>query len=105
MGDLEELRQLVRKFSDEREWAQFHDPKNLAMAVASEAGELLAEFRWLTPAQSRLSEIDLKVHDAVRLEMADVLIFLIRIADVLDIDLDQAVRAKLEINEKRFPPD
>ena len=91
MGDLEELRQLVRKFSDEREWAQFHDPKNLAMAVA--------------PAQSRLSEIDLKVLDAVRLEMADVLIFLIRIADVLDIDLDQAVRAKLEINEKRFPPD
>ena len=103
MSEFDGLRDLLREFVVERDWEQFHDPKNLAMAVASEAGELLAEFRWLTPGEANSKVIDENKRKNVSHEMADTLIFLIRLADVLDIDLVAAVREKIEINRVRFP--
>ena len=103
MSEFDDLRDLLREFAVERDWEQFHDPKNLAMAVASEAGELLAEFRWLTPGEANSKVIDENKRKNVSHEMADTLIFLIRLADVLDIDLVAAVREKIEINRVRFP--
>ena len=102
MNDIQQLMTEIRNFADSRNWGQFHTPKNLAMAVAGEAGELVAEFQWLTPAESELSGMsEPKVND-VSLEMADVAIYLIRLADVLKIDLADAIRRKISINESRF---
>ena len=103
MTVLEELRAELRVFAEARDWLMFHDPKNLAMAIASEAGELLAEFRWLSPAEADPAALSQERLAAVRSEMADVLIFLIRMADVLNVDLVEAVRSKSRINEERFP--
>lgn len=102
MGQIEDLTTLVREFAKKRDWEKFHTPKNLAMAIAGEAGELAAEFQWLTPEESSISGIsDAKLKD-VRLEIADVQIYLLRLADVLGIDISRAVLEKLEINEGRF---
>ena len=95
----------LREFAAARDWEQFHDPKNLSMALAAEAGELLEVFQWLTPAQSeavRDSEKDLQL---VREELADVLIYAFRLADVLRIDLPSAVEVKIRSNEERYPAD
>lgn len=92
---LAELTRLVREFAAEREWERFHTPKNLAMAVGAEAGELLAEFQWLAPGE----EPDMR---AVTDEMADVLIYLVRMADVLDVDLLAAAADKVEANQARY---
>ncbi|HUW77204.1 MAG TPA: nucleotide pyrophosphohydrolase [Candidatus Nanopelagicaceae bacterium] len=103
MTILQELKSETRAFAEARNWPQFHTPKNLAMAVAGEAGELLAEFQWLTPAQSDLRSLTEEQLRLVRLEMADIFIYLIRLADVLEVDLASAAREKLAINEERFP--
>ncbi len=103
MTILDDLVAETREFARQRDWSVYHTPKNLAMAVASEAGELLAELRWLSDEASRLSTISDDRLEAVRLEMADVFIFLLRMADVLEVDLARAVRDKLALNERRFP--
>ncbi len=103
MGELEDLRLEARAFAEARDWSPFHTPKNLAMAVAGEAGELVAEFRWLTPEESAPDRLAPEHRRAIEFEMADVLIFLLRLADVLDVDLADVVRAKLAANESRFP--
>jgi NTP pyrophosphatase (non-canonical NTP hydrolase) len=101
MSEIEDLKKRVRDFAQSRNWEKFHTPKNLAMAVAGEAGELAAEFQWLTPEESSgLTKDQLK---AVELEMADVAIYLLRLADVLGIDVAGAVKEKIELNEGRFP--
>jgi NTP pyrophosphatase (non-canonical NTP hydrolase) len=100
MSDLTDLQNAIRDFADRRNWQQFHTPKNLAMAICGEAGELAAEFQWLTPTQS--SYLTSEQLEAVRLEIADVAIYLLRCADVLGIDVAAAVREKLAINESRF---
>lgn len=97
---LDDLTLLVREFAQDRDWEQFHTPKNLAMAVAGEAGELLAEFQWLTPAES--ASLSSQQLDAVSAEMADVLIYLCRLADVLGVDLLEAARVKVEANRERY---
>ena len=102
MGDLDNMRVKLRQFAEARNWPQYHDPKNLAMAVASEVGELLAELRWLSSDESSSSALSAEKREAIRLEMADILIFLVRMADVLDVDLAQAVADKGAINEGRF---
>ena len=102
MSDLDDMRDALRAFAEARNWPQFHDPKNLAMAVASEAGELLAELRWLSSAESAPEALSVDRREAIRLEMADILIFLVRMADVLYVDLAQAVFDKIAINERRF---
>jgi dCTP diphosphatase len=102
MDDIRRLAAEIKKFADARDWEQFHTPKNLSMAVAGEAGELVAEFQWLTSEQSMRSKMSPEKLKDVELEIADVAIYLIRLADVLDVDISEAVKKKLAINESRF---
>lgn len=99
---IKELTDEVRSFADARDWHKFHTPKNLAMALAGEAGELLAEFQWLTPEESTISSLSSEQKKAIELEIADVQIYLLRLADVLNIDVASVVREKIQINESRF---
>lgn len=98
---LQNLQQQLLDFARARDWEAFHTPKNLSMALIAEAAELVEHFQWLTPEQSEsLSD---KTHAEVRLEMADIFIYLLRLAERLDIDLVDAARDKMAINEERFP--
>lgn len=99
------LASLLRDFAQARDWEKYHTPKNLAMALAGETGELLALFQWLTPDESARVMQDPTTAAAVRSELADVLQYLIRLADVLGVDLAEAVRRKIQVNESRFPSD
>jgi NTP pyrophosphatase (non-canonical NTP hydrolase) len=101
MRDLAELKERLRVFVAERDWGQFHSPKNLAMALSVEASELVELFQWLTEAQSAAADEKLLLRAAE--ELADVLWFLVRIADVLDIDLLQAAESKLARNAEKYP--
>ena len=101
-SEFEILKAEIRAFAIARSWEQFHTPKNLAMAVAGEAGELVAEFQWLTAKESEIDALTAEQLKAISLEIADVQIYLLRLADVLKLDVPTAVRAKLEINEGRF---
>ena len=105
MNNETEIQGLIRKirdFATDRDWEKFHTPKNLAMAIAGEAGELVAEFQWLTSEESLLGELSPEKLREIRLEMADVQIYLLRLADVLQIDIPGAVLEKMKINEERF---
>lgn len=97
------LQELLADFARRRGWEQYHTPKNLAMALAGEAGELAAEFQWLTPEEAASVMADPAKAEAVRMEMADVFSYLLRLATVLDVDLAEAVRDKTAVNETRFP--
>lgn len=99
-----ELQARLQQFAEARDWTRFHSPKNLAMAVAGEVGELLEIFQWLTEEQSALVASDPATARAVRDELADVLIYLVRLAAVLKVDLDEAVATKLAANAQRYPP-
>lgn len=101
MTDLEHLRNQLRTFAAERDWDQFHSPKNLSAALAVEASELLEHFQWLTEEQSRQLPPD--ALDAVKAEVADVLLYLIRISDKLGIDLVAAANAKMVLNAAKYP--
>ncbi len=101
-SEFEDLKAEIRAFAVARNWEQFHTPKNLAMAVAGEAGELVAEFQWLTAKESEIDALTPDQLEAISLEIADVQIYLLRLADVLKIDIPTVVRAKLDINEGRF---
>ncbi|MET9064028.1 nucleotide pyrophosphohydrolase [Streptosporangium sandarakinum] len=103
MTELEGLTDRLRRFARERDWEQFHTPKNLAMAFAGEAGELVAEFQWLTPEESAAVMDDPEAAERVRSELADVVTYLVRLADVLGVDLVEATHAKIDQNERRFP--
>ena len=102
MSELKALKEEIRAFADARDWQQFHTPKNLSMAIAGEAGELVAEFQWLTAEQSLLLNMSAEKLNDVELEIADVAIYLIRLADVLGVDVAAVVRKKIAINESRF---
>lgn len=102
MSEFDVLMQLLREFAEERDWEKFHTPKNLAMALAGEAGELVAEFQWLTPSESERSGLLPEQLTAVAMEIADVQIYLLRLADVLGLDIPTAVRQKIEVNRTRF---
>lgn len=91
----------LRKFAVKRDWDQFHTPKNLVMALAGEAGELVAEFQWLTEGQSGALEPDRMAR--VQAEAADVLLYLVQLADKLQFDLLDAAHRKLDTNENRYP--
>ncbi len=101
IDSLDELRARLRAFAAERDWQQFHTPKNLAMSVAIEAAEIMEHFQWLTPAQS--AALDERTRREVALEIADVLLYLVRLADVLDIDMHAAAREKIGLNAKKYP--
>ncbi len=98
---LQTLRAKLDAFAAERDWDQFHNPKNLAMALTAEASELLEHFQWLTLEEA--ANLLPATRDAVALECADVLLFLIRLADKLDIDLAAAAQKKLELNALKYP--
>jgi NTP pyrophosphatase (non-canonical NTP hydrolase) len=100
-GELEQLRELVRQFVDERDWDQFHSPKNLAAALTVEAAELLEHFQWLQ--HGRPEELGPGKLKEVRHEMADVLVYLVRLADKLDVDLLAAVQEKMVLNRAKYP--
>jgi dCTP diphosphatase len=102
-NNLIHLRDLVRVFVTERDWDQFHTPKNLSAALCVEAAELLEPFQWLTTGDAgELGEEKLR---AVRHEMADVLVYLLRLADKLDVDLGAAVDEKMALNRLKYPAD
>jgi len=99
--DMDALRRRLAEFAAKRDWDQFHNPKNLAMALAGEAGEVLEHFRWLTFEQA--SALSAETRAEVALECADVLLFLLRLCDKLDIDLAKAAHKKLVLNAKKYP--
>ena len=101
MTDLESLRDQLRTFASDRDWDQFHSPKNLAAALAVEAAELLEHFQWLTEAQSQ--QLPPETLNEVSNEVADVLLYLIRISDKLGIDLIAAANAKILLNAEKYP--
>lgn len=101
MTELEEIRQKIREFRDERDWMQFHNPKNLACSIVIEAAEVLEHFQWKTPQESEAVARD--KHDEIASEIADVGIYLIELADNLDIDLLKAIKEKLAVNAKKYP--
>ena len=103
--NLTALQATLQKFADERNWNQYHSPKNLAMALTAEVGELVEIFQWLSEDQSKSVATDEKLGAAVRDELADVFIYLVRLGQVLGVDLDEAVREKIEKNARKYPPE
>jgi len=103
MSKLDKIKLRLRNFARDRDWDQFHSPKNLAMALIVEAAELLEHFQWLTEEQSLQLPAD-KLAE-VEQEIADIQIYLIRLADKLGVDLEKAVNAKIKLNEKKYPAD
>jgi dCTP diphosphatase len=98
---LESLRDELRRFAADRDWSQFHSPKNLASALTVEAAELLEHFQWLTEEQS--GNLAPETRDAVAHELADVFLYLLQLADKLNVDLVEAARNKLALNARKYP--
>lgn len=103
MAQLDEWREMVREFVRERDWDKHHNPKNLAMCMAIEAAEVMEHFQWLPDAES--ARLPAEKRQAVAHELADVLMGLIRLADLLDVDLDAAFREKMVLNRAKYPPE
>jgi len=102
---LADLREIVRRFVDERDWRQFHSPKNLSMSLAIEAAELMEHFQWIDIAESRRVRDDANKLSEVRDEIADVLCYVVALANELDIDLSTAIRDKMVKNAAKYPAD
>jgi NTP pyrophosphatase (non-canonical NTP hydrolase) len=100
---IKEIAEELRKFADEREWKQFHTPKNVSMALSVEASELLEIFQWLTPDES--ARLTSKQHARVAEEIGDVANYLIRLCDLLELDLEECAWKKIEINRSKYPAD
>lgn len=101
--DIEALQRTLRQFAADRDWEQFHSPKNLAMALSVEAAELVEIFQWLSEAQS--TSLDDATRNAAAQEIADIQIYLARIADKLQIDIPSAVNEKMQLNARKYPAD
>jgi len=101
--DLRELAGRIRAFAEARDWEQYHTPKNLVMALSVEVAELLEPFQWLTAEESTALRDDPKRLAELESELADVAIYLVRLADVLEVDLGEAIHRKMEVNAGRFP--
>lgn len=101
LSTLDELRSALRQFAAERDWDQFHSPKNLAMALTVETAELLEHFQWLN--EGTAAELPLAKQAQIEEELADVLLYLVRLADKLGVDLLEAARRKLEVNARKYP--
>ena len=103
MNELDQIRRKIRKFRDERDWMQFHNPKNLACSISIEANELLEHFQWCTPEESLTTARKKKTE--ISHEIADVAVYLIELADNLGIDLAKAIAEKMAHNEAKYPAD
>jgi NTP pyrophosphatase (non-canonical NTP hydrolase) len=104
MSDIEQLTAAIREFARERDWERFHTPKNLAMALSVEVAELVELFQWLTPEESAALADTPEGRADIEDEIADIAIYLMRIADVLEVDVAAATAAKIGRNATRFPP-
>jgi len=102
-NDFETIKHRLREFADTRDWNQFHSPKNLCMALGVEVAEITEHFQWLTEEQSKNLPRN-KLHE-VSTELADTLLYLVRLADKLDIDLVGAAFSKIELNKQKYPVD
>jgi len=103
MTDIERLQQRLQEFADQRDWNQLHSPKNLAMALVVEAAELAEHFQWLTQQESY--ELEAGKLEKVAEELADIFVYLVRLADRLGVDLPAAVDRKIALNEQKYPAD
>lgn len=101
--DIPALQKTILEFAEERDWLQFHTPKNLSMAIASEAAELMELFLWCDSAESHKLLADGKVRQQIEEELADVLIFSLQLANIGKIDLDRAIRKKIARNAEKYP--
>ena len=101
--ELESIKLRLQEFAKERDWDQFHSPKNFSMAMIVECAELVEHFQWLTDEQSK--KLSAETIDEVSLEMADIMIYLIRLADKLDVDLLEVVNRKIKLNAEKYPVD
>jgi len=101
--NLDQIRQRLAQFAQARNWDQFHSPKNLSMALAAEAAELLEIFQWLTDEQSKEIVNDEKEMALIREEIADVMIYLVRLSDKLGVDIEKAILDKIKVNEEKYP--
>ena len=102
-SELQSLKLKLREFAKERDWDQFHSPKNFSMALIVECAELVEHFQWLTDEQSK--QLSPETLEEVRLEMADIFLYLIRLADQLDVNLVDAANDKIKLNAKKYPID
>ena len=103
--DVTSIQQRLREFAKERDWEDYHSPKNLSMALSVEAAELMELFQWVTPEQSRrVGEHEDHFHELEE-ELADVAIYVLRLADVAGIDLETVIHRKIEANAAKYPPD
>jgi len=101
--DITAVQQQLNEFAEVRDWVQFHSPKNLSMALAREASELLEIFQWMTEEASLAAKHDPKIKQHIGEELSDILLYAIRIADRLDIHLNEAIDNKMEINGRKYP--
>ena len=100
-----ELRQRIQQFVDERDWRQFHRPKNLAMSIAIEAAELMEHFQWVDSAESHARAMDPAHREKIAEEIADVCCYVLSLANAMELDLSDAVLRKLEKNVRKYPAD
>lgn len=101
--NVELIQQRLREFANERDWEQFHTPKNLAIALSVETSELLEIFQWMSDQQAMDVKNDLKLMEKVSHEVADIMLYLLRLADVLSLNLNEITKSKIEINEIKYP--
>lgn len=101
--DINQLKQLQQEFSEIRDWDKFHTPKNLAMALTCESAELLELFQWLNEDESRAAHENAVLKEKTAHELADIMLYLIRIADLMKINLNEAIQQKLKLNNKKYP--
>lgn len=101
--DITHLKKTLQDFADQRDWNQFHNPKNLCMALAGETGELLEIFQWMPEAASLVAGQDPLIKEKTSHELADIMLYLIRLAAQMDINLSQAIENKLALNEQKYP--
>ena len=103
MSELDDLKEKIRKFVEDRDWDQYNTPKNLSMALIAECGELVEHFQWLTEEQS--TQVPAENLEEISHELADVFVYLLRLSDKLGIDLVEAVNRKMLLNEEKYPAD
>jgi NTP pyrophosphatase (non-canonical NTP hydrolase) len=100
--DVPRIQEELRRFAHERDWERFHNPKNLAMALSAEAGELIEIFQWMSEEESRAAGADPELRRSISEEIADIAIYLIRLSDVLGVDLAAAIDDKIDSNSRRY---
>lgn len=103
--DIDSVKKILQDFAEARDWNKFHNPKNLSMALACEAGELLEIFQWMSEMDSIHAYHDLSIKEKTSHELADIMLYLIRIASLMNINITEALHNKISINNKKYPPE